>query len=567
MKKIVINKDDSAADAVRRMLAEPHTDIVIVIPKGAHIKGAITNFYTIEKEATKAGRTVVIESVDDEVLAFARAANLQAVHPLFQANRRANTTTDIVFSKKRSSVVELEDHSVEHHKRSPKKHEELDEDSSESISTTHHPVDSSTVEIFSRHTDIEDTDRIDEGSVVSVLDDNSSRRRSIGFSLVLKTAGVILTIVIVIGGAWLLTPRFSRATVALTTKKVAWATSLHVTADVNAQDVDVQRGIVPAELFFQQKNFTQLYPASAIKDVSQKATGKITIFNGYSSKSQSLVASTRFATPDGKIFRLQQTVTVPGAVIANGKITPASVEATVVADSAGEAYNLSSETKTTIPGFAGTPKFDAFYGVIAKTDGGFQGKKPYPTADDIEKAKQKTSDIIRASLSSWRVTPRMNEFKIIDGTTDLRITKLVVNTATDDKGNFSVLAEGSVSVIAFKEKDVFSIVEQRAKETASASLRSSDFESVGVSAEYSQPVVNSAKKTLDMTVTASATVVPRIAPATVLETIHGQSVDEAKQFLSTIPDVITTKISLKPFWATRIPDTQSHINLDVSATQ
>ena len=65
--------------------------------------------------------------------------------------------------------------------------------------------------------------------------------------------------------------------------------------------------------------------------MSQKAQGTLTIYNAYSSAPQTLVATTRFVTPDGKIFRLTNEVTVPGAKITNGQIVPSSINAPIAA--------------------------------------------------------------------------------------------------------------------------------------------------------------------------------------------------------------------------------------------
>lgn len=84
---------------------------------------------------------------------------------------------------------------------------------------------------------------------------------------------------------------------------------------------------------------TEQFPATNYQITENKAGGEITIINNYN-KNQPLVATTRFLTPDGKLYRLEKGVTVP----ANGKIT-----AIVSADQEGAEYEIGS-TKLTIPG-------------------------------------------------------------------------------------------------------------------------------------------------------------------------------------------------------------------------
>ena len=103
------------------------------------------------------------------------------------------------------------------------------------------------------------------------------------------------------------------------------------------------------------------------------------------------MATTRFVTPDGKLFRLVSSVTVPGAQVTNGQIVPSSIDAPVAADQPGDAYNVGPVNKLTIPGFQGSPKYNAFYGQLASgTSGGFVGTKAVPTAADITSGKDKS---------------------------------------------------------------------------------------------------------------------------------------------------------------------------------
>lgn len=118
------------------------------------------------------------------------------------------------------------------------------------------------------------------------------------------------------------------------------------------------------------------------QQVEEKASGSLTIYNEFSSEPQVLVKRTRFETPDGKIYRIQEQVTVPGAVIKDGKVTPSSIQATIYADEAGEEYNIGA-SDFTIPGFKGSPRFEKFYARSSTpTDGGFKGKAKVVTEND-----------------------------------------------------------------------------------------------------------------------------------------------------------------------------------------
>ncbi|PIR69893.1 MAG: hypothetical protein COU47_00445 [Candidatus Niyogibacteria bacterium CG10_big_fil_rev_8_21_14_0_10_46_36] len=118
------------------------------------------------------------------------------------------------------------------------------------------------------------------------------------------------------------------------------------------------------------------------KDVEEKASGKLTIYNEFSSDPQVLVRRTRFETEDGKIYRIAEQVTVPGANVKDGTIEASSIEVIVYADEPGEEYNI-GPAEFTIPGFKGSPRFDKFYArSFAGMTGGFKGKTRVVTEKD-----------------------------------------------------------------------------------------------------------------------------------------------------------------------------------------
>ena len=100
--------------------------------------------------------------------------------------------------------------------------------------------------------------------------------------------------------------------------------------------------------------------ATGREEVSLKASGKIVIYNDYNTAKQRLIRNTRFETPLGLIYRINESIVVPGQTVEGGKTIPGSIEVTIYADEPGENYNIGL-TDLTIPGFKGAPQFEHFY--------------------------------------------------------------------------------------------------------------------------------------------------------------------------------------------------------------
>ncbi|MEK7091539.1 MAG: hypothetical protein AAB900_00980, partial [Patescibacteria group bacterium] len=139
----------------------------------------------------------------------------------------------------------------------------------------------------------------------------------------------------------------------------------------------------------------RIVDASGQENVSTKAQGQIIIYNKHSPSKQPLVTNTRFQAPDGKIYRINQAVTVPGYTKKGTEIIPGQIEVTVFADKPGAEYNLPT-SDFTIPGFAGGPKFQNIF-ARSKTNltGGFVGTVKKVSATDLDSNRQALQKILR----------------------------------------------------------------------------------------------------------------------------------------------------------------------------
>lgn len=141
-------------------------------------------------------------------------------------------------------------------------------------------------------------------------------------------------------------------------------------------------------------------------DGGQKASGIIAIYNTYPSKSQKLVAQTRFESPDGKIYRIQEAVTIP----ANG-----SVEAKVYADKPGPEYNIKF-VDFTIPGFKGMASYQKIYGRSkTETTGGFLGKATVVSEEDLSNARNNLKPIIEKYLRENILKQKPDSYILYEG--------------------------------------------------------------------------------------------------------------------------------------------------------
>ena len=69
----------------------------------------------------------------------------------------------------------------------------------------------------------------------------------------------------------------------------------------------------------------EIVPADGEKPVESRSSGRIVIYNSYSTSPQRLVKNTRFETPEGLIYKIADSVTVPGRKNLDEQNIPGSV--------------------------------------------------------------------------------------------------------------------------------------------------------------------------------------------------------------------------------------------------
>jgi len=138
--------------------------------------------------------------------------------------------------------------------------------------------------------------------------------------------------------------------------------------------------------------------ATGREQVDTKASGTIIVYNAFSETGQRLIKNTRFESPDGRIYRIDSSVVVPGYTKnSDGSTVPGSIEVVVYADFPGEDYNADM-LDFTIPGLKNDPREELMY-ARSKTAmiGGFSGVRNVADKKDVESAREALRKELRDS--------------------------------------------------------------------------------------------------------------------------------------------------------------------------
>lgn len=185
----------------------------------------------------------------------------------------------------------------------------------------------------------------------------------------------------------------------------------------------------PNELSFEvielEEQLSKTVPTTGEKNVEKKATGRVILYNDFSRASQRIIKNTRLETADGKIYRIDGSIVIPGQTTSGGKVVPGSVEVIVTADSAGEEYNIGL-VDFTIPGFKDEPaKYAKFYARSKTTmTGGFKGVIKTASQADREVATKEVTATLKEKLIQKAKEQVPQDFVLFDKSSYFTIESL-----------------------------------------------------------------------------------------------------------------------------------------------
>lgn len=167
---------------------------------------------------------------------------------------------------------------------------------------------------------------------------------------------------------------------------------------------DKRDGALSYEIMTLESTSESQVKASGQVQVQEQAKGKIEIIKT-TPGAERLIKNTRFRTPDGLVYRIQESVVVPGAVKdGSGASVPGTIQAEVFADEIGEEYNIPSGTKMDVPGFQEGGFTDLYNAISARSvetfAGGFDGAQYQIDENELATARQSLQIELRNNLLS-----------------------------------------------------------------------------------------------------------------------------------------------------------------------
>jgi len=339
-----------------------------------------------------------------------------------------------------------------------------------------------------------------------------------------------------------------------------------LTIDSAASEYNFVAKVIPGRVFEKEKLVSESFPATGTFLKEEKAKGTIKVYNEYSTAGQVLIATTRFVSADGKLFRTPIKIIIPGGRYEGGKLVAGEIDIEVVADQAGPDYNIGATTFS-IPGFAGDPRYTKFYAKSFEAmKGGSREQGSRVTEEDLTKAKNSVVQsaktecerLLREGLASGEYSA---EYSFLENSLQTEIVETFSKTlAGDEAESFNYQAKAKSKTLIFKKDDF----ENFAKDFIFSNLsESKDFyeDSLAIKSEPETINLDSGKIILSLEI--SGKTYAAVDVFNLKQALRDKSLLESKIFLENQPYVTKAKVALWPFWVRKVPQNLEKINFNL----
>ena len=325
---------------------------------------------------------------------------------------------------------------------------------------------------------------------------------------------------------------------------------------------------LPFDIMTVEEMAEKTVPATGSETVHQKAFGEIIVYNNYSAQSQKFVKNTRFTTPDGKIYRIQKSITVPGKIGTGANAIPGSIVSTVYADEDGDSFNIGL-IDFTLPGLKGSPMYGGFY-ARSKTpmSGGFSGVRKIVSDKDKQAAETELKKMAQ-DKAAQRIHQEKPEGFILyeDGISAAFIDE------SNKEGKVDTITNNTVTMrmravlrgVIFNEQDLNRHI--AAKTVANfdgGAVKIPNLDALHFTLLNKETISLENAQSISFALSGPARIIWTIDENSIKEKLAGTPKSDFQKIMGEFLNVERAEVSIRPFWKTAFPENSEKMKIEVA---
>jgi hypothetical protein len=339
--------------------------------------------------------------------------------------------------------------------------------------------------------------------------------------------------------------------------------------NINAEFIaypDKRAGELSYEIMTLEATGESQVKAAGQVQVEEQATGMLEISKS-TPGAERLIKNTRFRTPEGLIFRIQESVVVPGAVKdGEGKLVAGTIQAKVFADDVGESYNVAAGKTFDIPGFQEGGFTDLYTAIKAKNleafTGGFKGPQFQIDENDLSTARQALQIKLRDDLLLRIDTEKPADFVTFKDAVAITYHQLPAVEYGNDL--VTIKEQAILQIPLFKASDFGSFLAQETVPTYDNNpVRVAD--SATLSFQYSSSTISTMvianEPSLTFKLTGKPLLVWEYDAEKLKKDLAGLPKTALVNAIPGYPGIDSARVHITPFWQRTFPDAPEKITV------
>ena len=563
--KIFVETDEEIPSIINKINECVGKEVVLVIPQGALVLKSIINLKILKRRAEEINKNISISKIDKLDASQNELTGKEETHFVSSVVKNGNKT--LVLKKNIDEVIEKENNQSDNFHKENQGNKVKVFDIVKKVQT---PRDS----IGNEHDNFEkeinhhkvgerftkSLNNTKSNGFGNVTKNNQKRKKTIIVSALNSKLLVLFILMIIVTMSIAAFFMYQKAEISIVLKKETASYNFEFTAGEGFEKIDASNNKIPLNIIKIDSEESNTYPTTGKKHIAEEASGEITVYNEYDFKSQALRATTRFLSKDGKLFRIRESVIIPGFTRVEGVDIPGQIMVKIYADEPGEEYNIES-TSFTLPALQGSAKYNSIYARSTKAmTGGVNTEVTYFSESDYITAKDKLEKLVKTKNEqdiANKISDEVTDLSDLKKIGEINVnTDVVVGEVTD---NFEIIVSMQSSVPTILKNDLNELIDKKVAEKLEKNKmvleNSRSFEVGDILASDDGEII--------IPVSVKQYLVTEINIDRLKEEIANKNEKELTTYFNNISGIKSTSVSLEPKWIKKIPSSYDKINITI----